>query len=305
MTPENTTREVRFALRQRDGIALACRRWRSDETARYVLIVAHGMGEHSARYRAPLAPLAARGAVIYALDHRGHGHSAGPGYPLGDYGPGGFAGVVADLAALVVLARAENPGLPAVLFGHSMGSMIAQAFVLDHHDLIDALVLCGSAAVDVLAQAGQADPDLFAHINRPFEPARTAFDWLSRDEAQVDLYLADPLCGFSLVPHSFGDLLGHAAQLADPALLAMIPGTLPLLIMSGDQDPLHSLLGGLEPLIARYRLTGLTPDVHLYPGGRHEILNEVDRDKVVSDLSNWIESAIDRRTNHQRSLAGD
>lgn len=283
--------EAPFPLRSRDGIAPDVRKWRdAGQTTRAALVVAHGMGEHADRYRAPLAPIFADGVVVYALDHRGYGERARVTDTLGDYGPGGFAGVVADLTALVELARDENPALPLILLGHSMGSMIAQAFVLEHADLIDALALSGSGAVDVIASAGAADPNIFAALNTPFEPGRTGFEWLSRDAREVDLYCADPLCGFGLVPESFGDLFGQGAALADTTRIAEIPQDLPIWIGSGDEDPLYSMLDAVEPLIARYRTAGLAVETHIYPGARHEILNETNRDEVIADLHRWIDT---------------
>lgn len=284
--------EKRFTLRPRDGIALEVRKWTGRVRPRAVLVVAHGMGEHADRYCVPLTPLIARGIVTYALDHRGHGAGARANGTLGDYGPGGIAGVVLDVGALVEQARDENPGLPVVLLGHSMGSMIAQAFVLDHAALIDGLALSGSAAVDVVAAVGAANPDLFGALNSPFAPGRTGFEWLSRDEAEVDAYVADPLCGFSLVPGSMLELFGQGAALADPGRLAAIPRDLPIWIASGDADPLYSLLGAVEPLIARDRAAGLKVEARIYPGARHEILNETNRAEVVADLGNWLDRVI-------------
>lgn len=286
--------EQRFALRDRDDIALAARRWSGAGKPRAVMVVAHGMGEHSGRYRAPLAPLIADGIIVYALDHRGHGLSVPEGGTFGDYGPGGFAGVVGDLLALVEQAREENPRLPLILLGHSMGSMIAQAFALDHSDRIDALALSGSAAVDIIARAGD-DPAMFAHLNDPFEPARTPFDWLSRDEAEVDAYLTDPWCGFALTPACFADMLGQGTRLADPAALAGIRKDLPIYVFSGDRDPLCNPFGAVQPLIDRYRAAGLEVTAKLYPEGRHEILNETNRAEVVADLRAWLEAVLARR----------
>jgi alpha-beta hydrolase superfamily lysophospholipase len=280
--------EVRFVLRERDGVALAARRWSTGGTPRAVLVVAHGMGEHSARYRAPLAPLIDAGFVVYALDHRGHGASVGDGQTLGEFGPGGFLGVVDDLLALVMEARDDNPGLPLALLGHSMGSFAAQLFVLDYGNTIDALALSGSAAIDQLgAIAGQGD--VLAALNAPFAPARTAFDWLSRDESEVDAYIADPLCGFALSEASFLSLFSQAARLADPTALGGIPRDLPIYIFSGLEDPLASS-GALTPLIERYTRAGLQVATDLYPGARHEILNETNRAEVVDRLGRWLAS---------------
>ena len=151
MTP--SVHEQSFSLRDRDGVALAAWRWSSAAKPRAVMVVVHGMGEHAGRYLVPLTPLIAGGVTVYAYDQCGHGAVAEANGTLGDFGPGGFAGVVADLVALVETARAEHPELPLILLGHSMGSMVAQAFVLDHAALIDGLVLSGSAA---LASSGSA-----------------------------------------------------------------------------------------------------------------------------------------------------
>ena len=282
-------------LTRPDGETIALRRWMGLATPRAVLVVAHGMGEHAERYRAPLAPLAAEGVAIFAYDHRGHGEAARARGTLGDFRPGGFAAVVADLVAVVETIRADNPDLPLVLLGHSMGSMIAQAFVLGHAVLIDGLVLSGSAAVDAVAAAGAETPDLFGAMNAPFAPGKTGFEWLSRDQAEVDRYAADSLCGFALQPESMVDLFGQGAALADPARVATIPSDLPIWIASGDADPLHAMLGAVEPLIERYRSAGLAVESRLYPSARHEVLNETNRDEVVGHLRSFIERVIRSR----------
>ena len=281
-----------FRLRDRDGIALAARRWNIGANPRAIMVVAHGMGEHSARYRAPLASLILDGIAVYALDHRGHGASVPAGGVFGDFGPGGYAGVVSDVAALVEQTRSEHPGLPIILFGHSMGSMIAQGYALGSSNRIDGLVLCGSAAVDVVAAAGAPDPALFAAMNAPFEPGRTGFEWLSRDDSEVDTYVADPWCGFALTPESFGDLFSQGGWLANPANLARIRADLPLYIISGDHDPLNLMLHAVQPLIDRYVAHGLPVTAKLYPDARHELLNETNRAEVVSDLAGWIAGVI-------------
>jgi len=284
-----------FRLRERDGLAPLARRWSSGEPLRAMMVVAHGMGEHAARYFGPLETIVRSGVDIVAIDHRGHGEDALAADALGDYGPGGFDGVESDLAALIDWARAAAPHLPLILLGHSMGSMIAQAVAIDHGEKLDGLILSGSVAVDHIPAGG--DPaGLIAALNAPFEPARTAFDWLSRDEAEVDRYIEDPLCGFGLTEASFASLAAAGSRLADPAALAAIPERLPIYILSGDMDPLHSVLGGVQPLIDRYAAAGKRVTSRLYPGGRHEMLNETNRAEVVADLRRWIEPLIAARS---------
>jgi alpha-beta hydrolase superfamily lysophospholipase len=285
--------DIRFTLSRPDGQSLACYHWSNGDKPRAIIVVAHGMGEHALRYRPALAALIESGIAIYALDHRGHGATiALSDRAAGDFGPGGFAAVVADLAALVEVARSANPDVPLFLLGHSMGSFIGQAFLIDHGSLVDGAVLVGTTAVDLLADAMAKEPDALAALNRPFEPARTPCDWLSRDDAQVDAYIDDPLCGFSLVPDSMVSLLSQGARLADPAKLARIPGGLPLYILIGARDVLVTDFGRLEPLVERYRAAGLDPVVMVYPDGRHEILNEINRDEVVGKLLDWLNVQI-------------
>lgn len=285
--------DIRFTLSRPDGQSLACYHWLNGESPRAVLVVAHGMGEHALRYRSALDRLIESGIAIYALDHRGHGATiALSDREAGDFGPDGFAAVVGDLAALVETARSENPDVPLFLLGHSMGSFIGQAFLIDHGAMVDGAVLVGTTAVDLLADAMAKEPDALAALNRPFEPARTPCDWLSRDEGEVDAYIEDPLCGFSLVPDSMVSLLSQGARFANPAELARIPDGLPLYILIGARDVLVTDFGRLEPLVDRYRAAGLDPVVMIYPEGRHEILNEINREEVVGNLLDWLNAQI-------------
>jgi alpha-beta hydrolase superfamily lysophospholipase len=173
-----------------------------------------------------------------------------------------------------------------------MGSFAAQLFALDHAYLIDGLALSGSAALDRVAAAVTEGSDAFAFLNKPFEPARTPFDWLSRDAAQVDLYMADPLCGFGLTPSSFVSLFSCAARFIDPSQIAAIRKDLPIYIFSGLDDPLASVIGALDPLIARYQSAGIRLVTDLYPAGRHEILNETNRAEVVGNFMRWLNRVI-------------
>ena len=279
----------RFTFTATDGTTIAARHWPAQGETRRVLVVAHGMGEHSARYREPLAPLTRAGVAIYAPDHRGHGATAPEG-THGDLGPAGFATIVDDLAVLVRHAAAEHPDVPLVLLGHSMGSFAAQAFATRHGETIDGLVLSGSAALEVLAQAMAAEGGSggLEAFNAPFEPARTPFDWLSRDEREVDRYLADPWCGFSVDAAGQMSMAALAPQMAD---VGALPAGLPVYIFSGLDDPLAA---AIEPLIARYRAAGTTLTTELYPAGRHEMLNETNRDEVVANLARWL-AAVPRR----------
>jgi alpha-beta hydrolase superfamily lysophospholipase len=288
-----------------DGTRLFLRRWLPDAPSaggRDVVgsvVIAHGMGEHSARYARLAEALTGAGWATYAPDERGHGRTAlgedGSGLSgtgeLGDLGPGGWDGLVGDLVTLNDHLSSEHPGVPRVLLGHSMGSFAAQQFALDHSREIDGLVLSGTTAVDLAVTA--LDPDAgsdLTSLNAAFEPARTEYDWLSRDEAEVDLYVADPLCGFGVDPAGTRTLVAAAPRLGDPAALAAIRSDLPIYLVAGSADPLNLELAMLGIVVERYRdagVTDITTDYH--DGARHEVFNETNRDEITAHLLSWLE----------------
>ncbi|MDP1873105.1 lysophospholipase [Phenylobacterium sp.] len=279
-----------FSFQGADGATIAGYLWRDPATTpRAILQVAHGMGEHAGRYRPRLEGLMAKGWVVYANDHRGHGRTAPSPEAFGDFGERGAELIVEDLRALTDLAREANPGLPLVLMGHSLGSMFAQAYVFDHADAIDGLVLSGTAAFgDRTGPARRLD-----EVTMDGEPPRTPFDWLSRDPAEVDAYIADPLCGFSRKPGSEASFSRLLARLRDPAEIAKIRKDLPLYVFVGDKDPINQGLALLTPLMDRYRAAGLTSlTLKVYPGGRHEMLNETNRAEVIAELTTWLEAVV-------------
>lgn len=260
-----------------------------------LVVIAHGMGEHARRYPPALTGLFDAGFSIYGIDHRGHGQTMTTNCSApGDFGSGGFAAVIDDLCALVNVARREHPTLPLYLLGHSMGSFIAQAFLQDYSEKLDGIILVGTAAVELIAASVAAADDVMKELNKNFEPGRTPHDWLSSDPVEVDKYIQDPLCGFALTPDSMGSMLAYADRLADIALLKKIKKGLPMYVLVGGKDPLVSGFGRVEPLLERYREAGLNPEYVCYPEGRHEILNEVNRDQVVSHLLSWLESQIEQ-----------
>lgn len=282
-------------LSDADGMTIQATCWSPGVEPRAVVQIAHGMGEHSARYARFAEALTDAGYIVYTSDHRGHGRTAGSSERHGDLGDGGWDALVADVGQLGRIARADNPGKSFALFGHSMGSFAAQQFVLDHSDELDALVLSGSTAVDVIA--AQLDPnaetDLSA-FNEPFGD-RTDFEWLSRDEAEVDRYVADEACGFGLNPAGTGGMIEGAMLTGQPERIDAIRKDLPILIASGDADPLAAGGDLIRLLESRYRDAGLIDvTVELYPEARHEILNETNRDEVTGDILAFLDRTIGR-----------
>src|SRR6478735_4300870 len=269
-----------------DGLELAGYEWDVADP-RGVVQVAHGLAEHSARYDRFARALTDAGYSVRASDHRGHGASIA-GTP-GDFGAPGFEALIADMAAYGASLRGDPP---LFLFAHSMGSFAAQSVILTHSEQYAGVVLSGSTALDLMA-AGMAEaegPVGLEAFNAGFEP-RTGYEWLSRDETEVDRYVADPWCGFDLPDATVPALFGGAGMLADPSALAGIRAGLPLLLVSGSEDPLAG--GGqlVQVLGQRYRDAGLADvTVKLYDGARHEILNETNRDEVTADVVAWIDA---------------
>jgi alpha-beta hydrolase superfamily lysophospholipase len=273
-----------------DGTSIQCYAWHAVGAPAASIVIAHGAAEHALRYERFARALNAAGLQVYALDHRGHGRSALPDR-LGDMGDGGWGALVADIGQLLGLATERNAGLPIALFGHSMGSFAAQQYCLEHEHSLDALVLSGSTAWEA-RQPGTPPPRWVP--NAAFEPARTPYDWLSRDEAEVDKYIADPLCGFETQRGRRGPLF-DPTPLADPAALRRLRPELPVLLVAGDEDPLNRKLEGLELLEQRWQQAGVRRiDTRYYAGGRHEMLNEVNRDEVTRDIVTWLRDVLQR-----------
>ncbi|NIB43449.1 alpha/beta hydrolase [Pseudomaricurvus alkylphenolicus] len=278
-----------FILERPDGMEAVAYHWRV-EAPKAVLVVAHGMGEHARRYPVALELMLHSGFHIYGIDHRGHGQTMlQSGGAPGSFGDGGFETVVYDLGALITQCQKNHPGLPLILLGHSMGSFVSQAFVLERSDQIDALVLVGTSALDIVAESVRSEENVLQALNRSFEPGRTSYDWLSCDEQEVDKYIEDPLCGFALDDSSMESLLSQGDRLADSTGISHIRAGLPVYVAVGDRDPMVAGFGMVEPLIDRYRAAGLSVTLARYEHCRHELLNEIIRKEVVQDLIRWLE----------------
>jgi alpha-beta hydrolase superfamily lysophospholipase len=292
----------RFRLTSSDGLCIACARWDSRGPARAVVQIAHGRGEHIGRYADTVDALVAGGLTVYANDHRGHGLSAYS--QLGEFGGGGFELLVQDMVRLSEIAREDNPDLPLLLLGHDMGSFAAQRYVIDHSHEIDGLILSGSGALEGLARTALSETAGSNLLNAAFEPARTPFDWLCRDQAIVDAFMADPLCFEDLHPDSLVSFLGTAPRLHDPVALRKIRGDLPIYLFSGSEDPVGQQLRGLHRLIGRYRDAGLRDIAFdFYPGGRHEMLNEINRRQVQTRLLGWISRTLKKLNDGDRRVS--
>jgi alpha-beta hydrolase superfamily lysophospholipase len=284
-----------LSYKSADGTQIVAYKWEPEDDRGPLAAVqlTHGMGEHALRYGHVAQALNENRFVVYAQDHRGHGASADPD-AYGDLGEGGWNALVDDIGLLSAKIRADHPDLPLILLGHSMGSYAVQQYLLDHSVDVDGVVLTGTAAIDLLEPALDLDQPLdLAVFNAPFQPARTDYDWLSRDEAIVDAYIADPGCGFGIDVASAKAMFLGARRLADPAQVAAMRSDLPVYIAVGEADPVNGGLALLTPLTDRYQAAGLTDmTVRVYPGARHEILNETNRDEVIATLNSWLDRVV-------------
>lgn len=302
-----------FRLPTDDGPALHLHRW-SAEPPRALLLIVHGMAEHGGRYARFAERLGATGIQTYAYDQRGHGLTCSAETERGHFADrNGWDALLRDLREVCHHLRREHPGLPLFLFAHSMGSFLALNYLLHHSCSLQGVILSGSGWQPALQRrAGQwlaklerlrqgplgRSPLLerlsFGAFNRRVGPTRSAFDWLSRDEQEVARYLNDPLCGFRCSNQAWLDLLGGLQRIT-PRSLRQIDSQLPVLLIGGDQDPVaHG--NGLQRLAQQLRQAGLHEvGLHLYPGARHELLNETNRDEVQGDLLHWLQQRLARQ----------
>jgi alpha-beta hydrolase superfamily lysophospholipase len=297
-----TTPSSEFRFTSKDGLSIVCFRWDGSGLVRGVVQIAHGLGEHIGRYVGLIEVLIKNGFSVYGNDHRGHGRTALAAGNFGDFGTGGFNLLVEDMVQLSRVARVENPDKPLILLGHSMGSFAAQQFVLDHSEEIDGLVFSGSGALDGLVRvANSAHPEPNQNLlNAAFEPARTPFDWLSRDRAVVDAFISDPLCFPALQPAAQESFFAAANKLSNSVSLREIRHDLPIYVFSGSNDPVGQQLEGVHLLMERYHKAGISDISHdFYNGGRHEMLNEINRGEVRANLLHWITKVLENKRTHQ------
>jgi alpha-beta hydrolase superfamily lysophospholipase len=288
--------ETTFTIPGRGGVELFVRHWPADGPARAVVQISHGLGEHSARYGRLAAALNAARFEVYAHDHRGHGRSVQSADELGHFGPDGWNALVDDLVTVGDAIDARGEGDPRVLLGHSLGSFAAQHYLLDHSADIAAAVLTGTSAIDVIFGALDADTSLDRMPGNEAFEGRTDFDWLSRDADEVDLYIADPACGFGADADAVADMTAAAKQPVEGDVLRSIRPDLPMLLMSGSADLLSGAMALVELVAERYRDAGVR-DVTVigYQEARHEIFNETNRDEVTTDLVDWLERHTEPR----------
>ena len=309
-----------FLQTMNDGTEIAVNQWCPDEVAnaKAVIVLSHGMLEHALRYDRIGSIFADNGYVFSAHDHRGHGKTAMTAEQKGDGTFGllskkdGFNKVVADLTAVIKKAKEDFPGKKIVLFGHSFGSFVAQAYIERYGNEIDGVVICGSSGpMNSLAKKGRALIRFMSLFHKPeykskflqrkifesyfdrIDNPKTEFDWISKNTLNIDMYMNDSWCGGVASLGFFRDLMDGLLMVHNPEAMKKIPTSLPVFIIAGSEDPVGGYGKRVTELSEIYKANGMTSvSLKLYEGDRHEILNEDDSDTVIADVEKWIDGSV-------------
>jgi alpha-beta hydrolase superfamily lysophospholipase len=270
--------------------------------------ITHGMAEHIDRYNEFASFLAENGILVYGNDIASHGKSIADGVPRGYFGEkAGWNAVLKDMRTMRDLVKEDYPGIPFILFGHSMGSFLARTYAGRTGKDFDAFIFSGTAGSNPVLGIGKAiakreikktggkTPSLtlfkmsFGSYNKAFRPNRTENDWLSRDNETVDRYEADEACGFPFTAHAMLDVFNGLAEISNEKWASRVPKR-PIFIMSGAMDPVGGKGKGVKQVYGWLKKTGHNAELKLYEGGRHEMLNEINRRDVYGDVLLFIEA---------------
>jgi alpha-beta hydrolase superfamily lysophospholipase len=304
-------RDDHFTFRASDGEKLFVYRWRPDVGVGKALVqICHGLAEHAGRYERLAEELTQNGFLVYAHDQRGHGRTAQSAEATGYFADhNGWSRIVQDVIELGEAEKQEYPRLPRVIFGHSMGTFVVQQIIYQRPHLFDGVIMSGpNGVVSPLVQVGKLVTRIerwrlgkhgrselinslsFDSYNRAFKPNRTSFDWLSRDEAEVDKYIADPMCGFLASTELWMELLMAIPEVARTENRRKIRKDMPIFLFSGGDDPVNDNGRGCESLGRTYREMGIrNVSYKIYPFARHETLHETNREQVTRDVVEWLE----------------
>lgn len=285
----------------------------TNSPAKGIIQINHGMAEHAKRYERFAAKLSKAGYHVYAHDHRGHGKTQAPDARLGIFAQrNGFTKVISDVEAVHEHIKTNHPKLPVAVLGHSMGSVITQNFLIKNSDTVSAALLLNTGAEGgpllalfrtiikiAIALKGSDVPALlaerltFADWNKKFAPNRTNLDWLSRDEAEVDKYIKDPLCGFTVSNGLWRDVTDGIKISASNSNLSKIRNDLPLYLIGGAADPCTENGKHMKNLHDRFIATGnQNTTLSILPDTRHESLNEINREEVTKDIIQWLDKNL-------------
>ena len=308
-----------FFQTMRDGTEIHVMRWIPDGEVKGVIQLCHGMAEHALRYDKMGSILADAGWVLSAHDQRGHGKTAQKAESLGKGKFGyladknGFEVITEDLLETVLSLKADYPQKKCFLLGHSFGSFVSQNFIEKHGEEIDGVVLCGTAGprraymsmakiafgLNALFLGKKHKSTLDARLSfmgynkRVPKPRKSAFDWLSKNEFNVQMYEADQWCGFVPTAEFFCELVGGLYKIHAPKAIAAIPKDLPVLLVYGSDDPVGGYGKTIKRLAAAYKANKMTDVTEsVWQGDRHEVFNELDGESAISATLKWLESRL-------------
>ncbi|HMF34513.1 MAG TPA: alpha/beta hydrolase [Candidatus Lokiarchaeia archaeon] len=301
-----------FTFTDADGVEIFVYKWLPDDgNPKAIVQISHGMAEHAGRYERFADVLTNGGYGVYANDHRGHGKTALGEDKQGQLGPNGWDGAVKVMKQLTDTIKQEFPGVPVFLFGHSWGSFMTQNYIERWGSELKGAVLSGTVGKNPLlklapmlgkgdikkngpnATGGKLENMTVVALNKSFEPAKTPKDWLSRDEAEVEKYIADPFCGKPFPNSFYLDLVNMLLNSWNKKNEQKIPKDLPILLVAGTRDPVGNFTKGVKPLADRYKKYGIKDvTTKFYEGARHETLNETNRDEVMKDFLAWFDAHL-------------
>lgn len=289
-------------------------KWFDDENKpKTILLIAHGMAEHIDRYDDFARYLVRHGYAVYGNDHLGHGKTVSNAGDLGYFDEkDGRYFVVDDMKSLCFIARAEYPGIPVILLGHSMGSLIARLFCMKYSNDIDAAIFMGTSGKNPATKAGIflvnvisllkgehyastfIDNMAFGGNNKKVETPASKFDWLSHDKSVVQLYLDDEKCGYLFTLSGMRELFQMLGETTKKGWADHIRKELPILVISGSEDPVGNYGKGVQETFETLRGAGIENlAILLYDGMRHEVLNEIGKENVYEDILGWCDSVMD------------
>ena len=298
----------------RDNTKIFYYHWKSAlKSSKGVVQIAHGMGEHAGRYQ-PIAELLQKhGYDVYANDHRIHGKSSKTKDLLGVYGGENyFEDAVEDMHEFSLVIKQDHPDEKIILFGHSMGSFFSREYVTRYGDDIKVLILSGTASyMKGLGAVGMAGASMvkffkggkqssnalkalfFTEFNKKFKPNRTKVDWISSDPNQVDLFDADPYRIEDFSTNVFIAILKGSKKINQKETFYATPKELPIYMFAGDKDPVGDMGRGVKKVASQYINAGVNDlTLKLYEGGRHEMLNETNKEQVEIDFINWLNAKV-------------
>jgi alpha-beta hydrolase superfamily lysophospholipase len=303
--------EVAGHVKASDGKSLFSYQWMPENTPRCVLVVVHGMAEHAQRYASLAQFMNQQDIGVVAYDQRGHGRTVSEGEVLGHIKSRGWKRLRLDLVDAINQYHEQFPGIPLVLVGHSMGSLVSLNTMELHELPVKAWVLSALPLYEgLVSEAGRIFSNIqssllgrtssgriqtlgsFGKWNRRFKPNRTEVDWLSRDESEVDKYVNDPACGFPCTSGLWEELLKGHKSCFKSANLNAIPNDKPLLIFAGSEDPVVGMAKGFRSYESSLGSRVEHFQAKLYDGGRHESFNEINRNEVHQDLLTWLEDVL-------------